>query len=318
MATTYTTILGSDSLSDGRVKINANYLTIESDIEAVQTIADGKMSYSGTVPAIGDMLVAADITWATAKKKVFSASQALVSDSNGQPTSEAKWTAFNKNFGTWATDVAAGDLVVRNTGNENVAGIKTFSSSPIVPTVSSNDNSTKAASTAYVDAQVGATKISIDTTGVVISSSAAETTIFTATIPANTLWTNNWVVGRIFFSSRTVSTTAKVLKLKYGSTTIATVTVTPNATTDITTTGQIDFQLLWAGTTSSQEWSIYIHGVTAGYNLVDTSGLIAIGGAAQWTAAEVSTGALALTVTWQQNSAATEVFTAYHGFLNKI
>lgn len=62
MATTYTTILGSDSLSDGRVKINANYLSIESDIEAVQTIADGKMSYSGTVPAIGDMLVAADIT----------------------------------------------------------------------------------------------------------------------------------------------------------------------------------------------------------------------------------------------------------------
>lgn len=59
MATTYTTILGSDSLSDGRVKINANYLTIESDIEAVQTIADAKVAYSGTVPAVGDLVVAA-------------------------------------------------------------------------------------------------------------------------------------------------------------------------------------------------------------------------------------------------------------------
>lgn len=58
MATTYTTILGSDSLSDGRVKINANYLTIESDIEAVQTIADNKVGYTGSAPAVGDMLVA--------------------------------------------------------------------------------------------------------------------------------------------------------------------------------------------------------------------------------------------------------------------
>lgn len=41
--------------------------------------------------------------------------------------------------------------VVHLTGNENIAGIKTFLSSPIVPTASSGDNSTKAASTAYVD-----------------------------------------------------------------------------------------------------------------------------------------------------------------------
>jgi phage-related tail fiber protein len=38
-------------------------------------------------------------------------------------------------------------------GDQTVAGVKTFSSSPVVPTVSTSDNSTKAASTAYVKGQ---------------------------------------------------------------------------------------------------------------------------------------------------------------------
>lgn len=44
-------------------------------------------------------------------------------------------------------------------GNQTVGGIKTFSSSPLVPTVAAGDNSTKAASTAYVDAAVSAGSI---------------------------------------------------------------------------------------------------------------------------------------------------------------
>lgn len=43
-----------------------------------------------------------------------------------------------------------------STGAQTIAGVKTFSSSPIVPTPSPNDNSTNAASTAYVDAAVSA------------------------------------------------------------------------------------------------------------------------------------------------------------------
>lgn len=42
---------------------------------------------------------------------------------------------------------------VGTTGDQTVAGVKTFSSSPVVPTPSSGDNSTKAASTAYVKNQ---------------------------------------------------------------------------------------------------------------------------------------------------------------------
>ena len=39
---------------------------------------------------------------------------------------------------------------VKKTGNETIDGTKTFSKSPVVPTATSTDNSTKAASTAFV------------------------------------------------------------------------------------------------------------------------------------------------------------------------
>jgi|GEM_PF-475961 len=41
------------------------------------------------------------------------------------------------------------------TGNENIAGTKTFSSSPVVPTPTAGDNSTKSASTAFVNTAIG-------------------------------------------------------------------------------------------------------------------------------------------------------------------
>ncbi len=47
--------------------------------------------------------------------------------------------------------VAGNGAMVDKTTAQTVAGVKTFSSSPIIPTPSANDNSTKAASTAYVD-----------------------------------------------------------------------------------------------------------------------------------------------------------------------
>jgi len=43
---------------------------------------------------------------------------------------------------------------VYTTGDQTIAGVKTFSSSPVVPTASVDDNSTKAASTAFVVAQI--------------------------------------------------------------------------------------------------------------------------------------------------------------------
>jgi hypothetical protein len=54
-----------------------------------------------------------------------------------------------------ALDLKANDnVVVKLSGNQTIAGIKTYSSSPIVPTCSANDNSTKVASTSYVDTMI--------------------------------------------------------------------------------------------------------------------------------------------------------------------
>jgi hypothetical protein len=65
----------------------------------------------------------------------------------GKPISTATQTALNLK--------ADDNSVVKLTGNQTVAGVKTFSSSLIAPTCSSGDNSTKVATTAYVDTALG-------------------------------------------------------------------------------------------------------------------------------------------------------------------
>lgn len=53
--------------------------------------------------------------------------------------------------------------VVHDAGNESVAGVKTFSSSPLVPTPSSGDNSQKTANTAFVTGAISAVENSLQT-----------------------------------------------------------------------------------------------------------------------------------------------------------
>lgn len=297
MATTYTTILGSDSLSDGRVKINANYLTIESDIEAVQTIADNKVGYTGSAPAVGDMLVAWATSWLLAQKKVFTASQVLVSDSNGQPTSEAKGTAFNKDFGTASTQVPTGNSVVLLTTDQTVAGIKTFSSFPVTPSTAPTTDY-QAANKAYVDSQA-ASKISIVTTDVTVSNTTTETSLVSVSIPWNTLWTNNAVRVRFFVSS-TTNQWADVfaLKLKYGSTTL--ITVSNFDAQNLTLNGYIECYLFGSGATNTQEGNMLVELFQDNVDTTATSNLrnFAVG-----TAAEDSTWALNLVVSIQFSGA---------------
>lgn len=60
-------------------------------------------------------------------------------------------TGFSGNVTGNAATVTNG---VYTTGDQTIAGIKTFSSSPVVPTAAVDDNSTAAASTAFVVAQI--------------------------------------------------------------------------------------------------------------------------------------------------------------------
>ena len=71
---------------------------------------------------------------------------------------------------------------VRMTNDQTIAGVKTFSSSPIVPDLLANDNSTKATNSKYVDSAIGALDTSIKAyytagTGISLSSGTISSTI---------------------------------------------------------------------------------------------------------------------------------------------
>jgi len=71
---------------------------------------------------------------------------------------------------------------VRMTTDQTIAGVKTFSSSPIVPDLLANDNSTKATNSKYVDSAIGALDTSIKAyytagTGISLSSGTISSTI---------------------------------------------------------------------------------------------------------------------------------------------
>ena len=77
--------------------------------------------------------------------------------------------------------VHASDFV-RMTTDQTVAGVKTFSSSPIVPDLSASDNSTKATNSKYVDSAISALDTSIKAyytagTGISLTSGAIASTI---------------------------------------------------------------------------------------------------------------------------------------------
>lgn len=75
-------------------------------------------------------------------------------------TTEVDATVVKQNGSVVAIDSA----VVHKTGDETIAGVKTFSSSPIVPTPTLADNSTKVATTAFVLANAPVTPDATETT----------------------------------------------------------------------------------------------------------------------------------------------------------
>jgi hypothetical protein len=77
----------------------------------------------------------------------------IASGSVSVPSASIAQAAVN-GLSTALTARALDTATCHNTNAETWAGVKTFSSSPIVPTASAGDNSTKAASTAYCDSAV--------------------------------------------------------------------------------------------------------------------------------------------------------------------
>lgn len=159
-----------------------------------------------------------------------------------------------------------------------------------------------------------ATKVYISTTQQVITATS-ETTIYSFTLPANTLGTNGAIMGRLFFSFTNADLAGKTLNVKYGGTTIATFSGTPNANTGMTFKGYIDFIIAAAGTTNSQKGSVYVDGVTGYIATAGSGGQMSGGG--NGTAAIDSTADQTVLLSWN-NGGGTTNFTAEHIIVYKV
>jgi len=150
-------------------------------------------------------------------------------------------------------------------------------------------------------------KIGVGHTDVAVSNTTSETNLISVAIPANTLSTNNAVKVRIWFTlSSTTVTMNRTIRLKFGSTTIAT-DVFGGSLGNTGYDGFIDALLVSAGSTSAQEGSFYLLAM----NTVSTS--FDFKCADEGTSAEDSTGALNLIVSLQNASAEpNETFTMKH------
>jgi hypothetical protein len=151
-----------------------------------------------------------------------------------------------------------------------------------------------------------ASKVAINTTEVSVSNGGGgtEQTLFTVSIPANTLSTNNGVRFYVYLSNLGLfsSSTTVIFKVYYGSTAIATATITDD-TTVVGMKGELSGYIIADGSTSAQKGMIKLVATNNGTeNAADAA--VNIIKAMAWgdgSATEVSTGALNLVVTAEFN-----------------
>lgn len=142
-----------------------------------------------------------------------------------------------------------------------------------------------------------------DTSNTTVVSSTTETSIYSFSVPANTLGTDNMIRLTIFISDfDSLDTRTTTFRLKYGSTTMATFVKTSSGT-QANRNGRLVAILVGDSATNSQMGGIWIQGNAAFTNDQGDVG----------TAAEDSTGALTLDVTVEHsiNNASVSITKAY-------
>ena len=140
------------------------------------------------------------------------------------------------------------------------------------------------------------TKLDLDVTGASIGNSATETTMYTFSVPGGTLGTASGVKGRVYFSEvKFTSSVALTFRLKYGTTTIASASATESHSGSAQ--GFLDFFVVANAATNAQKGAFQLIQNIPG----DQTNMSFFYG--NGTAAEDSTGALALTITAQWGSA---------------
>ena len=127
-------------------------------VDAVQTAQTTAVSAVNTakdnaLDAISDAtngFVTLDTAQTISGAKAFSTSPTAPTPAAGDSTTKVATTAFV----TAAVAAGGSGNAVLLTGDQSIAGTKTFQQSPVVPTTSAGDNSNKAASTAYADGAI--------------------------------------------------------------------------------------------------------------------------------------------------------------------
>lgn len=243
-------------------------------------------------------------------------------------------------LGLWNAD---GDLVsvTPNTGlqvsagNLNVTGLTTseIAASTLViesEGIASNDNDTTIPTSAAVIDYIATatsglgTKQYLSATDVAVGNTTTETTLITTSVGGGTLSTNNGLKAVIYITNFGIEESLSpestlTLRLKYGSTTIATTTVTVTTTqvTPGTWKGKVEALLLANASTSAQDGFIDFILTDQGNNTDSGSQITRT--FASGTATEDSTGALNFVITAQWNQAdANNQFTLGGAVVEKI
>lgn len=123
--------------------------TLQSLTDALNDAMASKADDNGVVKLSGNQTIAGT--------KTFSASPVVPTAQAGDATQKVASTAFVT--GAIAAAHASAPTLVRTAGDQTIDGVKTFLQAPVVPTQAQTDNSTKAASTAFVKTAIAALDI---------------------------------------------------------------------------------------------------------------------------------------------------------------
>lgn len=312
LGATVTTIAGSDTLSASRTTINTNFsnintelltivgtttnstittlsgLTTASALATVGTITSG--TWSGTTISVAKggtnltSYTAGDILYATgattlAKLGIGSPGEVLFVSGSNLPdwdsvsvnqTLDYAWTGVH-NFVGSATYIKALTASTTLTLSNGGAGY-----SIIFPATQSTASSTVFAqngSGTYANQQLGGV-LHLNTSPTGLNNSTSSTTVFSMTVPANTLSTNNVIHGSVpFVSLQTGNGVIFWVDVGYGngspaSTTIA---VTNNTGGTANQTGKIEFWLSGTGATNTQKLTVLLNGVISDIELANAT-----------------------------------------------